>query len=362
MIKNKHLAWIALGVLALVIRWLAGPQLIEQWYSRGLFLGIRWLIDYLLASWIPFCLLYLFFAGLFFWAYLKWKKTSFRQLSWQQWIIGGAVRLLAFVGALLFFFFFLWGYNYGRVPVEDQLGLELEPVSAEELRSMMEEEAASLTHWRELIPGATDSALTRKHLPAQLERRLRADLENWLADFDFPTLGRARVKRIFPKGIFMRFSSSGLYFPYSGEGQVDAGLSPLQWPYVMMHEMSHAYGFGDEGTCNFLAYLGGIRSTDPMIAYAAHMALYRTLATNYLRFEPEAYQTFRAQLPVGIQSDLNAINQNLLEYPDIMPRLRYAAYDTYLKAQGITEGMQNYNRVIMLVKAWRKLHGSMDIQ
>jgi hypothetical protein len=123
----------------------------------------------------------------------------------------------------------------------------------------------------------------------------------------------------------------------------------------MMHEMGHAYGFGDEGSCNFLAYLAGIRSEDPAIAYTAHLAFYRTVATNYLRYEPELYREFRAQLPTGIQSDLDAINKNLLEYPDIMPRIRYAAYDTYLKAQGIREGMQNYSRVIMLVKAWKKL-------
>lgn len=355
MVKRKHLVWITLGILALIIRWFSSAQFIEQWYSRGLFLGIRWIIDYLLASWVPFTMLYLFIGGLLFWGYRKWKKTSFKSWTWQHWLLGGSVRILAFTGALIFFFLFLWGYNYGRIPVENHLKLELTPVSMEELREMMVEEAEVLTELRRQIPAITDSAITRGNLPGRLERNLREDLEAWLAGHDFPTTGRARVKRIFPKGIFMRFSSSGLYFPYTGEGQVDAGLHPLQWPYVMMHEMSHAYGFGDEGSCNFLAYLAGIRSEDPMIAYAAHLAFYRTVATNYLRYEPEKYREFRAQLPMGIQSDLNAINQNLMEYPDIMPRIRYAAYDTYLKAQGIREGMQNYSRVIMLVKAWRKL-------
>lgn len=355
MIKRKHLIWIVLGCFALLIRWLSSPGFIEAWYSRGLFLVVRWLIDYLLAIWIPFSMIYLFFGGLLFWGYRKWKKTSFREQSWRYWLIGGSIRILAFLGALLFFFLFLWGFNYGRTPVEDHLKLGLEPLSVEELKTMMIEEADQLAVLRTKIPEATDSALNRKNLPKDLEYNLRQDLEDWLRGHDFPVAGRARVKRIFPKGVFMRFSSSGLYFPYTGEGQVDAGLHPLQWPYVMMHEMSHAYGFGDEGSCNFLAYLAGIRSEDPMIAYAAHLALYRTVATNYLRYEPEAYVAFRAQLPLGIQADLNAINQNLQEYPDIMPRMRYVAYDAYLKAQGIQEGMQNYNRVVMLVKAWQKL-------
>ena len=53
-------------------------------------------------------------------------------------------------------------------------------------------------------------------------------------------------------------------------------------------------------------------------------------------------------------ADLEAINANNAAYPDIMPRFRDAAYDSYLKAQGIAEGMQNYGKVVLLVEAWRK--------
>ena len=41
-------------------------------------------------------------------------------------------------------------------------------------------------------------------------------------------------------------------------------------------------------------------------------------------------------------------------YPDLVPGLQYQMYDAYLKTQGIKEGMLNYNRVIMLVRAWRE--------
>ena len=77
------------------------------------------------------------------------------------------------------------------------------------------------------------------------------------------------------------------------------------------------------------------------------------LALNYLRYEPKKYRRLRNELPRGIQADLDAINESLQKYPEIMPRLRYHAYDAYLKTQGIQEGMVNYNRVIMLAKAWR---------
>ena len=107
--KKKHQIWVALGMLALLIRWLASPQVIEYAYSRGIFLVVRWIIDYLLASWVPFCLIYLFFAAILYWGYRKWKMTSFRTLTAKDWLLGGASRVLALLGALIFFFLFLMG-------------------------------------------------------------------------------------------------------------------------------------------------------------------------------------------------------------------------------------------------------------
>ena len=179
-------------------------------------------------------------------------------------------------------------------------------------------------------------------------------VENWLRDNNFPAIGKVRGREIYPKGIFLHFSSSGLYFPFTGEGHVDAGVHALQKPYIIAHEMFHGYGFGDEGTCNFNAFLACIKSNDPYIAYSGHLSYWRTLAINYLRYRPKEYRAFRRTLPLTIQADLDAINEVLISYPDIMPRFRYYAYDAYLKAQGIDEGMKNYNRVIMLVNAWRK--------
>ncbi|NBC09743.1 MAG: DUF3810 family protein, partial [Bacteroidetes bacterium] len=85
-----------------------------------------------------------------------------------------------------------------------------------------------------------------------------------------------------------------------------------------------------------------------------HLDHWRTLAIQYRRYAPEKYREYRESLPLGVQADLDAINQTLLRYPDIMPEFRYRAYDAYLKAQGIEEGMKNYSRVVMLVSAWRE--------
>jgi len=353
---KKQLIWIALGAFAIVLRQVAGthPEWIEQYYSRSIFLGVRCLIDYGFA-WMPFPLLYLFVPLFLLWAGLRMRRFFLKRASLKEKIVTGSLSLLAFVGGVVFFFMLLWGLNYGRVPVEDMMELDPHPLDVPALEKELQEETKIIIALRQAIPGAPDtSALTDQHFPADMEQQLRDAVETQLALYKYPTLGRVRGRLLYPKGIFLRFSSAGLYFPFTGEGHADAGLHPLQLPYVLAHEMAHGYGFGDEGTCNFWAYLACAQIQTPVLAYCGHLAHWRTLAVHYRSYKPDEYKCLREALPAGILADISAINRNIMEYPDIMPRLREAAYEAYLKSQGISEGIQNYDRVVMLVKAWRE--------
>lgn len=354
-IKRRQLWWIGLGVGAVLLRWLLGfqPSIIEKLYSRGLFLAIRWAIDYLLA-WFPLPLLYLFLTGLvvaIFQRIWKWVKHP---MAFRARLLSAVMSCLAFVGGVVFLFLFMWGFNYGRIPVEQQLGLEPKPLTLQQLKEELRIETEYIAQLRAAIPGISDFAFSENLLPENLEAQLRKNLKIKLQQYHFPTVGRVRAFYLYPKGIFLRFSSAGLYFPWTGEGQVDAGLHALQIPYVMAHEMAHGYGFGDEGTCTFWGYLACANSDNPIIAYTGHLGYWRELAADFRHAAPDQYADFRKSLPLGIQNDLDAINKNLLEYPDFLPRLRYVTYDAYLKTQGIKEGMLNYDRVTMLVHAWRR--------
>lgn len=353
--KRRQIWWIGLGLGAVLLRWLLGfqPMIIEKVYSRGIFLGIRWAIDYLLA-WFPLPLLYLFLTGLLVAIFQKSWKWIKKPMDWRARLISGVMSLGAFVGGTVFLFLFMWGFNYGRVPVEQQMGLEAKPLTLEQLKDELRLETEYIVQLRADIPGITDSAFSEDLLPENLEAQLRKNLKIRLQQYHFPTVGRVRAFNLYPKGIFLRFSSAGLYFPWTGEGHVDAGLHALQIPYVMAHELAHGYGFGDEGTCTFWSYLACVNSDNPMIAYTGHLGYWRELAADFRRAAPEQYLDFRQSLPIGIQKDLDAINANILAYPDILPRLRYVTYDAYLKTQGIKEGMLNYDRVTMLVHAWRR--------
>ena len=340
--------WIIAGGFALFLKIILGNEskFVEHWYSRGLFIGVRYTFE--LLTWLPIPLMYLFWIVVLWGAWRKiqsWRKNGF---ATGQFLLGTA----SFIGALLFFFFMLWGFNYSRVSIERQLGLRLKPLKKVELDSAFQRETRLLIRLRAKITDAQNRALRRADFPKHLECSLNTSLEAWLSAQHFPTPGRVRGRLLYPEGVFLRFSTAGLYFPYTGEGHIDPGLAALQWPYTLSHELGHGYGFADEGTCNFLALMGCDQSSDPAIRYSGRLKYWRTLAGQLRRYNPEVFQQMRKELPREIQLDLEAINTALLRFPDFVPDLQPRLYNAYLKSQGIAEGVLNYDRVVMLAEAY----------
>lgn len=353
--NNSQKLWIFLGLSALILRYFAAqyPDLTERWYSRGLFPFLRQIWDFT-AGWLPFAWLYVFMGILIFQMIRLVLRKRQHHLTILHRIRNWAFSSLSFLGAMIFLFLFLWGFNYYRVPLETQIGLHPQALSSADLEAEMAWSTELLWRARAKVPIPLHLAVGEEALPADLEAHLHHRVSGWLKQKGFPTPGKVRGRMLYPKGLLMRFSTAGIYFPFTGEGHIDGGLHHLQWAPVMAHELSHGYGFGDEGVCNFIAFAACADSPDPVVAYAARLSYWRTVGAQFRRLNPEDFQQIRDNLPAGIQSDLTAIRENALAYPDILPQVRDAAYNSYLRAQGVKEGMLSYDRVTMLVRASRE--------
>lgn len=328
-------------------------EFVERWYSRGLFIGVRWLFT-AIDSWWPFAAVYLLVVGLLVWLAWRLRFAKKEVLPWPKRLLNFGHSLLAFAGAIVFLFQWLWGFNYGRISIEQHLKFEPKPLTISELRNELLAATTDAASLRKQLREGPDTIIAELKLLPDAETAMRNSLIQQLGEMGYPTPGKVRGRSIFPKGTLLRFSTAGVYLPFTGEGHVDAGLHHLQRPFVLAHEMGHAYGFGDEGTCNFLAYLACTRSSDPYLRYIGHLYYWRYVASEYLSMAPDDYAVFKETLPPGLRADVRAIQREMDKYPDILPELRDAAYNTYLQSQGIAEGMKNYDRVVMMVTAWRK--------
>lgn len=328
------------------------PVVIENWYSRSIFPAIRLIIDYTTAF-LPFPVI-LLFIGFVLYRLVNginaWRNPAF---SLPQKLINTAMGLGSFFGGLVFFFLLLWGFNYARIPIENQLHLDLKPLTYQELRLELAKETDMLVQLRESIVGEDSMALSEQQLPDDLEPTMRELVEQTMESLGYPSKGRVQARMLRPKGILLRISTSGFYFPWTGESHIDAGLHPIQLPAVIAHELTHGYGITDEGSCNFIAYLACLSAKDPFIRYSGHFSYWRYLRGSVNRQNPEAFANYKANLHAGLSTDINAVRKQMDKYPDILPTIRNLAYETYLKAQGISEGIANYRRIVLLVHAWQ---------
>lgn len=355
-----------MGLLAvlLLLRWLLPAAAIEVVYSRGLFVGLRYVWDFTLPL-LPIPLFYVFWLCVIGW--LVHTIVLFRRAPRQRtraqarrmqggvgipWLNLG-VRILNSVALLVSVFLLAWGFNYGREEVNERIGFDVYQPTLDELRERVYSEAEELARWRQQI--TTDTNALSADLFHEPEDVVKSLLRQALTSHGYPDPGRPRLRQLRPKGILLRWSTAGVYWPWVGEGNIDVGLHPLQKYPVGAHELAHAYGFGDEGTCTFWAWLAGRQTKDPVPAYAFRLDYWRRIAGKLRQQEPQAYWKWRAEnLDPGIRNDLQAIYDNAELYKDIAPVVRDVAYDTYLKAQGIHEGLLNYGKVIRMVEGYRK--------
>jgi hypothetical protein len=354
---SKKYIWLSLGLLSLLLRIVFGifPTLCEYVYSRGFFTLIRLFVDNTWGNYLPFAMFYVFWLVIGIWALLLLRKEIIRRkssIARKQWWKNFGLRSANFIGALLFFFMLLWGYNYARIPLENTMGIDTRKLNLMEMRAEADYISAQCSIRRAEIPGVDTFEIDAKFFPENLEEEMRNCLTTVLRELGYPTPGRVRIRELH-SGLLYGFNSSGVYWPFTGEGHIESALHILQKPFTIAHEMGHGYGFGDEGTCNFLGYLACLRSSNPAIRYSGYLSYWRYV---FSEVDAEYYLENRPLIDRGMFNDLEAIHREMKKYFEFLPGLQEIAYDAYLRMQGIEDGLQNYDRMILLVAAMRRKH------
>lgn len=335
---KKYSFWTLIAItLVLSILAKTSDFIVDHLYQGGIFQLIRVIYDYTLG-WLPFPFIYLAVAVVvfFFCRILISRDGFFRKL----------VHIGQLLIVLICLFYLLWGLNYQSTSIEDKLNLEMKDPSIEQLKVLFEEST-------DLLNDLSINRDTNYSYDFQkLESDLRPLLESQLEDFGYPTNGRVRVRKIIP-GALLLFRTSGIYIPHALEGHVDGGLYKIQWPFTLAHEMAHGYGITKESDCNFIAYLVCKASPNYNVKYSGELAYWRYLASQLLDADKEAYELIRSKLSPDVEKDLLSIREHIIAYPDLMPKYRNIIYDNYLKSHGVAAGIKSYDRMILLIEAWK---------
>ena len=332
----------------------AHSNLIEQAFSKGLFVLIRNLNDYTCGL-LPFPTIYLVLLVYIIVLVSPFFRNIPIKKAWRKTLF----NFLGLIGFSVFFFYWSWAFNYNRLSIEEKFNLPLGQIDSSYINQEFNAVYEELIVLRNEIQDDT-FALSESHFKEIEDSDIRHVMKTFFKNNGLLFPGRTRVRKLYPKGLLLILNTAGIYLPFSGEGHIDPGMHLMQHPFTMAHEMCHALGYGDEATCNFLAFLATRRAEDKAIRYSAILAYWRYLARSQRTLDRDYYRTFYKNMHPGLRNDLIAIHVKLNKYPSLMPKFRNLIYDHYLKSQGVKEGMLSYSRIIPLMKAWKEKVASED--
>lgn len=167
-----------------------------------------------------------------------------------------------------------------------------------------------------------------------------------------------------PKPIICSFFMSqmnltGIFFPFSMEGNYNNDCYKAKLPCTVCHELAHTKGYIFEDDASFIAVLACIRSDDPYYRYAGYLT-----ALSYVRNQIFEYadQDKKIEFDSGISDKVWADIDANREYWNSVEEAKDTVFDSQtvsklssdfvdgnLKLNGVMDGSKSYGRMVDLM-------------
>jgi hypothetical protein len=253
---------------------------------------------------------------------------------------------------LLMMFMFGCEINYNRKTFAEHAGFTPELYSAEDLRGVLEEVLAEI---EAIIPYIK----TGEHGEFNINKdylHLTARSSMLAAGRVYPVLYRYYPN---PKPVLLseqllsRSFIGGIFSPFTMEALYNAKMPDSSLPFTITHELAHTVGFMREDEANFIAFLACRESGDAGFAYSGYLtALNSLLGAYYGEVTPDEFLEVTERIPEQVWTDWAFNNRYWERFRDSrIAQVASAVNDTYLKAQGQSDGVKSYGRWLDLLIA-----------
>lgn len=345
--RSSRLAPTVVVALALTAALAPRPAaLVERVYSQGAYPSIQASLTSA-SNALPiavFDVSLVVLGGLVLW----WMRAA-----WRTGARGGrlaavgtfARRLATLVASAYLWFLCAWGFNYARPPIEQRLGLATGVPTAAEVRALLDEAVAQ-------VNALHDDAHARL---ADYDER--ADIAAQLHAID-ARLGRrlgttpATPKPTLLAWYFRSAGVDGLTAPAALETLLNPDLTAVERPFTLAHEWAHLSGIAPEADANFIAWL--VTETPAAQAPTRYSGWLFLVSETAAQVAGESRRAALAALADGPRRDLADIARRQQSRIDLVERVGWRVYDSYLKSQGVGEGVRSYSRVVELIVRSRR--------
>lgn len=328
----------ALVTFLLVEKGSQRPDLIEKYYSAGLYPFVSRILS-------GFSNLFTFSLWDLFWTLFVLTALIFTGLLFSKRIKAGLLllRTLQIAAILYTVFYFSWGFNYFRQPIEKR------------------QRWTRHIEKKDMFPAVLDSLITDANA-SRVEIRLSdyPDIDRLIEDsfrdnagkfgYEYPN-GSRKPKTMLYTWFFAKSGVSGYFGPFFNEVHLNGELLPSEYPFVLAHEKAHQFGITGEAEANFMAWYICHSSNDNRLRYSASIQLLQYFFAD--RHHMEAIREYLKKFDKKAMADIMAQRDHWKELRnETLDKAQTSANNAYLKSNKIREGVMNYNSVVRLTIEW----------
>ncbi len=166
----------------------------------------------------------------------------------------------------------------------------------------------------------------------------------------------------------------GYYFPFSMEANYNDVMTEIRKPATMCHELAHLRGYIYEDEANFISYLACTQSEDIYFQYSGYLSvlnylendLYYAIQNNFEAYKEavstvkplSVYRTVREDNIFVSDEEWERINAKAWMDTETVDEISDVFVDTTLKANGVSDGMVSYSRVVRLLMQYYRIEGN----
>lgn len=329
------------------------PEFIEKFFTNGLFVGVSQAVGFI-TSIIPISLIEsLIIAAiiaalvLLVLAIIKMSKRKLPLMSVIRFFL--AIWLVAAV--LLNLFYFMWGFNYYRQPIDKLMELEVKERSVDELY--------------ELCVYLKDEAIKLRSQASENDEGI-FDIESNYDAFrnvceGFEQLGKECKlfsRKVYPakpvmfSKVMSYTGTAGMFIPFTVEANVNVDQPALLIPASAAHENAHFLGIARENEANFVAYLACVNSPDINVKYSGIMLALMNAGNKLYSADSEKYSELYYSYSEDMRKDLANYSDYWKSFEGKVKEVSQKVNDNYLKHNDQTDGIQSYGRVVDLLLAY----------
>ena len=306
-----------------------------------------------LTGWIPFSFaeMLLLLSPVLLVTLIVIGAKHFCDSAKEMWVYVGCI----FSVVCMVFNLFVWNFapGYNALPLDQKLGLERKPVSAEELASTADILLEELYVLEKDIIFTGSGASRMPYTYQEMNDKLMAAYEKAAGKYDFINHFNSSIKPVMLSEPMTYTHISGVYTFFTGEANVNVNFPDYTIPYTAAHELAHQRGIAREDEANFVAFLVCIESDDVYIRYSAYLNLYEYVASALYSANYDLYKENYYKQPNTIINERIAYSKFFDKYREnVVADVSEATNNAYLQSQGSTQGTRSYGMVVDLAVAY----------